>query len=148
MLNDALRQVAAEDAVLNTSPAVEARLRCEVESIARARRRTALKMYAAAAALAMAVGAAVWSVGRPFTGRAAQVPLDERTTEFFALHYSGVPVTDAQIVRLEVSKAALASFGLEDSRMNGAPTVLADVIVGSDGLARAIRFVDVGVGTP
>ena len=53
-------------------------------------------------------------------------------------------MSDGQIVRLEVSRAALASFGLTpidalDGSASG--TALADVLVGADGLARAVRFV-------
>jgi hypothetical protein len=47
-------------------------------------------------------------------------------------------------VRLEVSRKALASFGLLSMDSTGATdaeTVLADVIIGDDGLARAVRFV-------
>lgn len=60
-------------------------------------------------------------------------------TEVFPLKYSNVPVTNGQTIRLELPQAALASFGLEADDTSG--TVLADVIVGQDGLARAVRFV-------
>jgi len=59
------------------------------------------------------------------------------------LTFSNVPLTGGQLVRLEVSRAALASFGLlpADSLDARPGTVLADVLVGEDGLARAVRFV-------
>jgi hypothetical protein len=60
-------------------------------------------------------------------------------TEVFPLKYSNVPVTNAQTIRLELPRAALASFGLEADNTSG--TVLADVLIGQDGLARAVRFV-------
>ena len=53
--------------------------------------------------------------------------------------YSNVPVTNGHTVRLELPQAALTSFGLEADDASG--TVLADVLVGQDGLARAVRFV-------
>ena len=53
--------------------------------------------------------------------------------------YSNVPVTNGQTVRLELPQAALALFGIEADDAFG--TVLADVLVGQDGLARAVRFV-------
>ena len=68
----------------------------------------------------------------------------EAATAFLPLAYSGVPATNAQLVRLEVPRAALASFGLAPIETLAAPlsdTVPADVLVGEDGLARAIRFV-------
>jgi hypothetical protein len=66
------------------------------------------------------------------------------TTAFMPLTYSGVPIADGHVVRMEVPRAALVSFGLVpldsvDDAAGG--TVLADVIVGDDGLARAVRFV-------
>jgi hypothetical protein len=60
-------------------------------------------------------------------------------TEIFPLKYSNVPVTNGQTIRLELPRTALASFGLEADETSG--TVLADVLVGQDGLARAVRFV-------
>ena len=68
----------------------------------------------------------------------------EVTTEFLPLLYSSVPASHVQMVRLAVPRAALASFGLAplealDRASTG--TVLADVLVGDDGLARAVRFV-------
>jgi hypothetical protein len=65
-------------------------------------------------------------------------------TAFFPLTYSSVPMTRGRLVRLEVPHDTLVAFGLG----NVAPTegmapdvILADVIVGDDGLARAVRFV-------
>jgi hypothetical protein len=45
---------------------------------------------------------------------------------------------------MEVPRTALASFGLASPDMqsgSSSRTVLADVLVGEDGLARAVRFV-------
>jgi hypothetical protein len=53
-------------------------------------------------------------------------------------------MSESRIVRLEVSRDALIMFGLSgvDTIARSSPeTVLADVVVGEDGLARAIRFV-------
>jgi hypothetical protein len=71
----------------------------------------------------------------------SQMPLP--TTEFIPLVYSEVPLTDGHIVRLEVPRAALAAFGLEprDVAQGRSGAFLADVAVGEDGLARAVRFV-------
>ena len=57
-LSNALRAVAAEDAHLAPSAAVEARVRAEVRAIARTRRTqwVAVAALAAAAALAIAIG--------------------------------------------------------------------------------------------
>jgi len=74
----------------------------------------------------------------------ASAPPIEIATAFVPLAYSAVPLTGARVVRLEVPRTALTAFGLtpldavEDTRTG---TVLADVVVGDDGLARAVRFV-------
>lgn len=166
-LTAALRAVAEEEAGLCASAAVEALLLAEVRELRPWHRRHGGALYAIAAALVVAVGLPVWRMASPrlLTGTAssasgarADAPAGEATTsgsraaastgevatDFLPLVYSRVPTTDAHIVRLEVPRAALASFGLtsidavDDSR---AGTVLADVLVGEDGLARFVRFV-------
>jgi hypothetical protein len=142
-LGAALRAIADDDARIGASPAVEAKLFAEVRSIAAARRRRRV-VAALAIAAALLVVLAV-PVRRMFTSPpAAGLLAEEVTTEFLPLLYSGVPATNVQIVRLAVPRAALASFGLtplEASNRTSTDTVLADVLVGDDGLARAVRFV-------
>lgn len=145
----ALRAMAEEDASLAVFPIVESRLLQEVAAIARARRAAAMKVYAFAAVLVLAVSGSVWSLREPparsrTPNPESRILATERTTDFFPLHYSNVPAIDVQLVRLEVPRGALASFGLENAgpAVNGAAaTVPAEVIIGADGLARAIRFV-------
>ena len=151
-LSRALRALAEEDEKLGASVEVEARLLAEAHAIARTRRRRA---YAAAGAVAAALLVAIlvpaWRTvtqrpGIDPTGAAQSSeipPAAEVTTEFFPLMYSNVPDTNGQTVRLELPQAALASFGLGTGDLAGdaSATVLADVIVGQDGLARAVRFV-------
>jgi hypothetical protein len=64
-------------------------------------------------------------------------------SEFLPLAYSTVPVTGGHIVRLEVPSASLGAFGVDlaDTVSPRPDAVLADIIVGEDGLARAVRFV-------
>lgn len=99
----------------------------------------------AAAAFAAALAIPVWPALGPRVGGRASVDdtASDRTGEVasdvFPLRYSNVPVTSGQTVRLELPQATLASFGLEAD--DASATVLADVLVGQDGLARAVRFV-------
>ena len=68
----------------------------------------------------------------------------EIRTEFFPLAYGSVPTNEGQLVRLELPRTALTRFGLGSGdafEAKSANTVLADVIVGEDGIARAVRFV-------
>ena len=146
-LTRALRAVAEDDHALSASAGIEARLLTEALGIARTRRRRA---YTTAGALALLVAAIAIPVWRTATDRAsapdaatsadsARAAAAEDATEFFPLMYSNVPLTNAQIVRLELPQSALTSFGLDPDDPDG--TVLADVVVGQDGLARAVRFV-------
>ena len=153
-LEAAFRAVAEEDAGIGASPAVEARLLAEVRSIAAGRRRrTFAAALGIAAALLLVLAVPAWrmtgsdTVSDPVGVSRPPVPAPnarEVTTEFLPLLYSSVPASHVQMVRLAVPRAALASFGLAplealDRASTG--TVLADVLVGDDGLARAVRFV-------
>ena len=149
-LTRAIRAVAADEARLTASPIVEQRLIAEVRSIAAARRRRmrALSMAIAAMFLIAAAVSGWWArarrSGAPTNASSRAASAGEVATTFLPLTYSGVPITSGQIVRLEVPRAALASFGLAPVESLDAPssgTVLADVLVGEDGLARAVRFV-------
>jgi hypothetical protein len=67
---------------------------------------------------------------------------EEVTTEFLPLTYGGLSqVDDGQIVRIEVPRSALQSFGLPVNIERAGERVKADVLLGHDGVARAIRFV-------
>jgi hypothetical protein len=160
-LTRALRAVAEDDERLGASGEVEARLIAEAHVIARAHGARRLRHYAAAGVLAavllVAIAVPAWrtATGRPSAvdatgpsgagrspGPAQSFALpqpDEVATEFFPLMYSNVPVANGHTIRVELPQAALTSFGLEADDASG--TVLADVLVGQDGLARAVRFV-------
>lgn len=148
-LSSALRAVAEDEERLATSSAVGMRLLAEVETIARTRRRrrTVLSLAAAAAVL-MGTGAA-WRTTL-LDRRGAQPPSGtpvvtrELVTEFFPLAYSNVPARGGYVLRMQVPRETLASFGAAaPGEGSGQPTVLADVVIGDDGLARAVRFVQV-----
>jgi hypothetical protein len=147
-LESALRALAKDDARVGASPGVEARLLAEVQSIAAARRR---RMVIAACAMAAAVLFALTASSWKFFSRTPSggAHVAEVSTAFMPLDYGSVPATNVQIVRLAVPRAALASFGLtplETVDRTSTDTVLADVLVGDDGLARAVRFVRPAAG--
>jgi hypothetical protein len=141
-LDTALHALAEDDLQLGASAGIEARLLAEVRNIAAARRRRMAIVVCAAAAVvlfALWIGSQRFLPSQSRDARAAEV-----TTEFMPLAYSSVPSTNVQVVRLAVPRAALVSFGLtppEPLERASADTVLADVLVGDDGLARAVRFV-------
>jgi hypothetical protein len=68
---------------------------------------------------------------------------DEIATGFFPLTYGGPPNLQegGQMLRVELSRDAVARFGLPVNMDRTGERVKADVLVGSDGLAQAIRFV-------
>jgi hypothetical protein len=65
----------------------------------------------------------------------------EIATDFILLTYDGEVGSEAQLVRMELPRSAMASFGLPVNMDRADQRVKADVLLGADGLARAIRFV-------
>jgi len=68
----------------------------------------------------------------------------ERVTEFISLVAgapAATPLEGGQLVRVQLPRAALASLGLPLNVERENESVKADVLLGNDGLARAIRFV-------
>jgi hypothetical protein len=74
---------------------------------------------------------------------AAVNPSEEIATDFMPLTYDGSfsQIDDGQVVRVELPRSALHSFGLPVNAERGGGRVKADVLLGHDGVARAIRFV-------
>ena len=147
-LTKGLRAVAEDDDRFGSSSAVGLRLLAEVQAIAEARRRRAMVLsLSAAAAVLIAVLVPTWrawqaSVNQPLPDD-APVVTRELVTEFFPLRYSNVPARGGYVVRMQVPRSALASFGIAPIGDVTPAGVLADVVIGDDGLARAVRFVRV-----
>jgi hypothetical protein len=147
-LTEALRRLKDDDASMTTSPGVEARLRAEFRLIAasHARRSRMLVVQIAATVALVVLPIAGWALFyREPSPEAVAVarPPQEVVTQYFPLFYSSVPAAAVHVVRMEVPRASMVRFGLlpGDALNRTTGTVLADVIVGEDGLARAVRFV-------
>ena len=145
-----LRELAADEMSRGASPAVQARLVDEVGRLRLARRRSRLKISVAAAGLCVATALPIWRLavwGPRDSSRARPVARSvadgEMATAFFPLTYSTVPMSGGRLVRLEVPRATLRAYGLDAPESEGpdSRSLLADVLVGDDGLARAVRFV-------
>ena len=143
-MTQALRRLKGEDESMSASPAVEARLLQEVRGLQGRQRGWSPRLVAALAAAAivlLTLSLAWWN--RRSEPAPAVVAAREVTTDFFPLFYGSVPAAQTHLVRLELPPESLARFGLMSAdgidRTSG--TVLADVLVGDDGLARAVRFV-------
>ena len=66
----------------------------------------------------------------------------EIVTDFFPLTYdSDLEQEGGHVVRVRMPRSALVTFGLPMNFERASETVQADVLMGHDGLARAIRFV-------
>ncbi|HXU08672.1 MAG TPA: hypothetical protein VN743_06715, partial [Blastocatellia bacterium] len=67
----------------------------------------------------------------------------EIATDFFPLvnREALTQLDSGQLVRVELPRSALMSFGLPMNMERAGERIKADVVVGDDGLARAIRFV-------
>ncbi len=75
--------------------------------------------------------------------RRPATPNREVTTEFFAVPYAPQFTSEdrGQLVRVRLPRESMRSFGLPVNEDRVTPVVNADVLVGEDGVARAIRFV-------
>ncbi|HYE13588.1 MAG TPA: hypothetical protein VD968_04005, partial [Pyrinomonadaceae bacterium] len=85
---------------------------------------------------------------RPATMNASYGPRpaareEEITTDFIPLMQGaqGAGLDSGAVVRVELPRSALASLGLPVNAERAHERVKADVVVGEDGTARAIRFV-------
>jgi hypothetical protein len=74
---------------------------------------------------------------RPARGRATA----ETGDAFIALSSGSYPLGDGMVVRVEVPRSAPTLVGLPIPGGDVSGTVTADVVLGQDGMARAIRFV-------
>ena len=67
----------------------------------------------------------------------------ELTTDYFPVGF-GMPLDTrefTQVIRISVPRSEMTQFGLPAFGNGGADRVQADVVLGEDGVARAIRFV-------
>jgi hypothetical protein len=66
----------------------------------------------------------------------------EYATDFIPLSYGGVqkPMESGEVVRLEMPRSALIAFGLPVNVEHADTPVKAELLLGEDGMARAIRF--------
>jgi hypothetical protein len=138
---DALRQAEAQ---VDTPPRVEAALLAAWDAAhaqrAASRSRT-LWRDAAAVAAAVTIAVGLWQLGQQLeqaTRRATERAEDGRT-----LLLVGEPILQGEpvrVVRMRVPAATLTGLGVRFTGMDAAAQVDVDVIVGEDGVARAVRL--------
>lgn len=71
------------------------------------------------------------------------LPGEEIATDFMPLTYESdsQPMESGQLIRVQVPRTALASFGLPVNFERANETIKADLLLAEDGSARAIRFI-------
>ncbi|HTB11766.1 MAG TPA: hypothetical protein VK752_09350 [Bryobacteraceae bacterium] len=72
----------------------------------------------------------------------------EVVTEFYSLMEDAPPFEQGELLRVSLPAAAMRGVGLPVDEDRLADMVQADVLVGQEGLARAIRFVNTNVNRP
>jgi hypothetical protein len=78
---------------------------------------------------------------KPSTPKSQSERGREVVTEFIPVVYDPEPVEHGRMVRVRLPRSALAAFGLPINEQRAEETIQADVVLGEDGLARAVRFV-------
>jgi hypothetical protein len=66
----------------------------------------------------------------------------EIMTDFIPMTYDPHPIERGRVVRIRLPRTALAAFGLPVNEQQAERPIRADVVLGEDGLARAIRFIE------
>ena len=74
----------------------------------------------------------------------ASSPAVDQASGFITLPYgqSGVPMEQPVIVRIHIPVSELGSMGIPVNPHGGKEMIRADLLVGQDGVARAVRFVE------
>jgi len=140
-----LLQKLAAEAPSGASPSAEAQLLAAFRKQRVRRRQHRLLYWTAAACLAMALGFASWRLHR--AGSYVQ-PLNQNastTSGFIPLPYSqsDVPIEQAVIVRVDLPASAWGTLNVPTAAPAAARTVRADLLIGQDGMARAVRVISV-----
>ena len=160
-LDFALRSLASHSALQTAPPRVEAallkRLRLEKGLAARRRLQWQLSVLGAAAAMLLVLGLSVHerdlfrSHSQPGASSAAvsgqpasfaAVTADDDAGAFTPLPYADDPDADGgTIVRVVLSRSALASMGMSAAALEASDQIPVDLIVSQDGTPQAIRLV-------
>jgi len=135
-VRETLRAVADADADAEAPPQVESKLRQAFR--ARRRKHVRREVMIWAAAVAAIVVLMVSMNRRPL---ATPPQSSEVVTDFFPLVDPAPPFQRGRLLRIEVPASAMKMVGLPVHEQHLNDPIQADVLVGEEGLPRAIRFV-------
>ena len=128
------------------SPVVEERLRVEFRTRLNHRRRFTDRVAQAAAVAGVAAGLyLVWSdlaSRRGTDQQTTEISRERQRSDFVALPYaqSEVPLEGPVIVRVQIPVSELSAMGLAFAPATAQERVDAELLVGQDGVARAVRL--------
>jgi hypothetical protein len=139
-LDDAMSKLAAELADTGAPPEVESAVLAEFDRLKR--RRRGRNWIAAAGAIAASV-AGMWVVEhRPAAPPSVQVQ-DEQPFVPIPYVLPPAPYERVEVVRMKLPVAALIAAGFRMQTADLGAEAEADVIVGQDGRARAVRLISI-----
>jgi len=138
---DLLRALAEADATEEAPPEIELRLRREFRSRKRRRMWTRLAWGASAAAAVLLVVVATWHYRQTAPALPQAEAVHEVVTDFYPLVNPAPPFERGRLLRVELPASAMRMVGLPVHAEHLSDPVQADVLVGEEGLPRAIRFV-------
>jgi hypothetical protein len=168
-MKELLRALAESDREKEAPPEVEMRLKA---AFRRKHRRRIWPYFAAAAALAAGIVLATRTPKPPAPRQPTEIavvrrelpvppvaakpavvhrkrrPTQEIVTEFYPLMEDPMPFENGELLRVSLPAAAMRSVGVPVSEDRLTEMVQADVLVGQEGLARAIRFVNTSSNRP
>jgi hypothetical protein len=155
-MNELLRALAENDRNLEAPAAVEIKLRAAFK-----KRYLHSKWPYVALAAGIVLAIAVWPKAQTMEIAVAAPPVPvlpvaratprkvvhrqqpkEVMTEFYSLMEDAPPFERGELLRVTVTASAMRSVGLPVSEEHLDDVIQADVLVGEEGLARAIRFVN------
>lgn len=139
-LQEQLRAL-SEEMPREAGSAVEQRLLAHFRD--RRRRKFHFRAYLAAAACAALIGGLYFGSRRVQKLSPAPEERSSQTVGFIALPYaqSGVPFEQGVIVRVDIPASEFGAMGAPVIARPGQTRVKADLLVGQDGVPRAVRFV-------
>jgi hypothetical protein len=146
-LSSAMNRLSAECATAQPPPEIEASILTEFDR-ERGRKRRSSILALGAGAIAASIIAILILEYRPFVRRPAHViyvsgEVRESEQPFVPIPYLAppAPYERIEVVRMELPVAALIAAGLSLRTADPGARVEADVLVGQDGRARAVRLV-------
>lgn len=151
-LDDALNRLAAEHAEAEAPALMESALRSEFDRALRGRRAGRWIGSAAAVAASVAIAVLAWE-HRPaheaVVSKSAEAPSQAQPAEsdqpFVPIPYvlPPAPYERVEVVRMQLPVAALIAAGFRMETADQGAQAEADVMVGQDGRARAIRVISI-----